>query len=72
MEKDLDPTLEDILRFLTRNPDKLRKALKTEALPSFPAIKISSWLGNYLFPEVLVDIGADCIHIDMETYKEII
>ena len=36
------------------------------------AIKVSAYLGEYYFQEILVDIGVDCNLIDLHTAKKII
>ena len=37
-----------------------------------PAIKVGAYLGKHFFQEILVDIGADCNLVDLNTTKKII
>ena len=65
-------TFTDLLRIRQMSEEEIDKYNVDQKKQVSPAIKVGAYLGKYFFQEILVDIGADCNLVDLNTAKKII
>jgi len=62
----------DQLRIRQMSEEEFDKYNADQKKQVSPAIKVGAYLGKHFFQEILVDIGADCNLVDLNTAKKII